>query len=66
MFPRANHAECFNKELQENANTLNWDGVQLPPQESDIITFEDNNNVSICIYAWKDDKVITQRHSEKH
>ena len=66
--PVKSNSERVTKKLQEQAEELNWKGVNFPTSFSDIHQFEKNNKISLVVlgYDVKDEVSILRVPKEKN
>ena len=64
--PVESHSERVTKKLQEQAEKLNWKGVNFPTSFSDIDRFEKNNMMSVVVLSYDtEDEVSILRTSKE-
>ena len=56
--PTDNHPERVTKELRDQAEKLNWDGITFPMKVKDIPIWEKNNNKLVNVFGYDEDKKI--------
>ena len=54
VYPAENHPEKISKELKENYEKFNWDGIHFPASFKDINKFEKQNpTISINVFGYE-------------
>ncbi len=64
--PTDNHPERVTKELKDQAEKLNWDGITFPTKTKDIHIWEKNNDKTVNVFGYDEDtkKVYVIRMSD--
>ena len=64
--PTDNHPERVTKELRDQAEKLNWDGITFPVKTKDIHIWEKNNDKIVNVFGYEEDtkKVYVIRMSD--
>ena len=64
--PVDKNAERVSKELKEQSENYNWDGITFPTKVKDIRVWETNNNININLFRFDDEakKIYTIKMGE--
>ena len=65
IYQREKHPERLNKEMRNNSQNFNWDGIDFPVSIKQIDKFERQNNYAINVFGYEDCKVYPLRISKK-
>ena len=69
MYPAENHPEKICKQLKENSEKFNWDGINFPASFKDIDKFEKlNPSISINVFSYEQEVYplrITKKANDK-
>ena len=64
-FPTDRHPERITEKLREQSNPFNWNGISFPVGCKDIDRFERNNDISVNVFGWLDEKVYIARKTRQ-
>ena len=65
IYQREKHPERLNKEMRNNSQNFNWDGIDFPVSIKQIDKFERQNDYAINVFGYEDCKVYPLRISKK-
>ena len=65
FFPSDFHPERVTDKLREQSNLFNWNGISFPVGWKDIDRFERNNDISVNVFGWLEDRVYIARKTRK-
>ena len=65
IYQREKHPERLIKEMRNNSQNFNWDGINFPVSIKQIDKFERQNNYAINVFGYEDSKVYPLRLSKK-
>ena len=65
MNPVKDHPERITRQVEKQAETLNFDGINFPMKMKDIKKFEQQNpQISVNVFGYEDKKIFPLRISE--
>ena len=64
VFPRKKDPQRLNREMRENSEKLNWEGIDFPTPLNQITRFEKQNPYSINVFGWTGASAYPLRISE--
>ena len=65
IYQRKKDPQRLNKEMINNSQNFNWDGIDFPVSIKQIDKFERQNNYAINVFGYEDSKVYPLRLSKK-
>ena len=65
IYQREKDPQRLNKEMRNNSQNFNWDGIDFPVSIKQIDKFERQNNYAINVFGYEDSKVYPLRLSKK-
>ena len=65
IYQREQHPQRLNKEIRNNSQNFNWDGICFPVSIKQIDKFERQNNYAVNVFGYEDSKVYPLRLSKK-
>ena len=65
IYQREKHPQRLNKEMRDNLQNFNWDGIDFPVSIKQIDKFERQNNYALNVFGYEDSKVYPLRLSKK-